>query len=911
MGGVGLSFIGFKEAASALGLVLDGEPIADGKIHRVAVADKPRGRAGWYVLHRPAHARSFGAFGRWDHGAAHHAWVDGGDSASPTAAERAAIAAAKRSAADRQRRAWQRTAGRARELWESAAPASPEHPYLRAKAVPAGPLRQLGDKLLVPLRDEEGKLWSLQLIAPNGGKRFLAGGKVEGCFAWLGDPKSAAVALVAEGIATAASLHAATGFPTAAAMHAGNLAEVARIVRRQLGGDARILICGDDDHKTAAKIGRNPGRDAAQLAARACAGRWCVPLDLPDGGTDFNDLALGRGLDEVRAQIEAALAGKSKPRAQAVQAPADDRGDRFTVSTAGVFHADYRDGCVPLCSRIEVAALTRDSDSAEWGFLLRLPDPEGIEHRFAVPARLLAGDGAELRGLLLSYGLRIAPGAKPRALLAEYLATRAPQAFARCTDRTGWHGRAFVLADRTLGAADEQVIFQSAGAVPNAFRSRGTAAEWRERVGVLCRGNSRLLFAVLAAFAAPLLHWIGADSFVLHLRGPSSAGKTTAVRAAASVWGSPEYVQTWRSTANAIEGMCSQHCDALLALDEIAELDPREMVATAYAIGNGTGKARLHRTGAPRDRLRWRVIVISTGELSIEQHAASVGKRSSAGAEVRMIDLPSDGLPFGLFEDLRAHASGDLFARHLTRQCAEVYGTAGPAWVERIAADPEIIAEAARRAVAEFVRDHAGANAAGQVARVAARFGSIAFAGEAATAAGLTGWAKGDALGAARSCFRAWLDARGGTANLEERQILQAVRAFLQAHGESRCPWLHRSADDHRPDKPLRIGYRVLIKDGERVRGDGDAFSKIEAGYGDTLAEQGVELHYWIWPEVFRAEMCAGVDHKFASRLLLARGWLRGEKDGERVRPDRRESTPLDGKVRVYGFTPLAMTDEI
>jgi putative DNA primase/helicase len=344
-----------------------------------------------------------------------------------------------------------------------------------------------------------------------------------------------------------------------------------------------------------------------------------------------------------------------------------------------------------------------------------------------------------------------------------------------------------------------------------------------------------------------------------------------------------------------------------LALDELAELDAREMVATAYAIGNGVGKARLHRTGVPRDRLRWRVISISTGELSIEQHAASAGKRQTAGAEVRVIDLPADGLRFGVFEELHGAASGDAFAVRLARECAEVYGTAGPAWVERIAADPEQLAEQGRAAVAAFARAQAGEGAAGQVARVAARFGLVAFAGEMATAAGLTGWAKGEALAAARQCFRAWLDARGGAGNLEERQILQAVRAFLQAHGESRCPWLHRSADDHRPDKPLRIGYRVAMRNGERVR---DVFAKVADGFADALADDGAEVHYWIWPEVFRGEMCAGFDHRFASRLLLARGWLRGERDGDRVRPDRRECTPLDGKVRVYAFTPLAMTED-
>lgn len=233
----------------------------------------------------------------------------------------------------------------------------------------------------------------------------------------------------------------------------------------------------------------------------------------------------------------------------------------------------------------------------------------------------------------------------------------------------------------------------------------------------------------------------------------------------------------------------------------------------------------------------------------------------------------------------------------------------GPAWIERIAADPDALGEAARRAAAEFVHANAAHATGGQVSRVAARFGLVAFAGEAATAAGLTGWVKGEAIAAARSCFQAWLDARGGAGNLEERQILSQVRAFLQSHGESRCPWLHRSADDHRPDKPLRIGYRVLVRDGQRVKG-ADDFQKIERGFGESLEETGAELHYWIWPEVFRAEVCAGFDHRTAARFLLAHGWLRGEKEGAHVRPDRKERTPLDGAVRFYCFTAQAISDD-
>lgn len=916
-----MSLADFIAAARALGLVIEGEPQANtARPVRVPVEGRDRRRRdGWYSLHVPATGPAWAAFGRWDTGAS-ESWREGNPARPLTAAERTAIAAERNAAARRLAQQQQRAAGRARELWESASIDAAGHAYLQRKGVPAIGLRQLGARLVIPLRDSEGALRSLQFIDTDGSKRYLADAEKGGCFHCLGEPKGAAVALVCEGYATAASLHAATGYHVAAAMDCGNLAAVARAVRRQLGAEARLLICGDDDRGTQAKSGSNPGRTAAKAAAKACGGRWCVPAELPEGGTDFNDLHQARGLDAVRAQIEAALAGGSKadPKARtagAEQPAAPDGSARFTVDDRGVwFHGRDREGNAEapawVCSPLRVEAYTRDQDGAEWGLLVSLPDPEGAEHRLAVPARLLAGDGAELRAWLLSTGLRIAPGAKARERLAMYLTTSRPDKFARCVDRVGWHGRAFVLTDRTLGTASEPVIFQSAGAVPSVFRAQGSALDWRQRVGVLCRDNSRLLFAVSAGLAAPLLQWARVDSFVIHLRGPSSSGKTTAARGAASIFGPPEYVQTWRSTANAIEGMAAQHCDALLVLDEIAELDAREIVGACYALGNGAGKARLHRTGQPRERMRWRLVGVSTGEVSIEQHAATAGKRQTAGAEVRVIDLPAEPIAgAGCFEALHGEPSGDAFARRLARECSEVYGSIGPAWIERIAADPEALGEAARRAAAEFVATHARGAAAGQVSRVAALFGLIAFAGEAATAAGLTGWHKGEAMAAAVACFRAWLDARGGAGNLEERQILGAVRAFLQAHGQSRMPWLHRATDDRAPDKPLRVGYRVLWKDGQRIKG-GDSFERLERGFSESIEDEGAELHHWIFPEVFRAEVCAGFDHKLAARLLLDRGWLRGEREGDRVRPDRKERTPLDGSMRFYCFTPKALSDD-
>jgi putative DNA primase/helicase len=159
-----------------------------------------------------------------------------------------------------------RVSATAAKILRQASPARPDHPYLVGKGVLPFNLHQSGESLLVPVRDTEGVLWSLQFIDPSGLKRFLSGGRISGCYHSIGS-KPVDVVLVAEGFATAATLCEATGYPVAIAFNAGNMLPVSQALRTKYPS-ATLLICADDDRQTPG----NPGMTAAHRAADMVGG---------------------------------------------------------------------------------------------------------------------------------------------------------------------------------------------------------------------------------------------------------------------------------------------------------------------------------------------------------------------------------------------------------------------------------------------------------------------------------------------------------------------------------------------------------------------------------------------------------------------------------------------------------------
>lgn len=869
----------FSGAMRAAGLESKATIKPDGELHRFKVeGDNGGSRNGWYVLHLdgvPA-----GEFGCWKRNIAETWRADIGRelTGDEAKAEQQRLDAARRAREAERGKVAKQCREKSRKLWNQASETVVAgHAYLKAKRVRSYGLRQLGDMLLVPVGNGHSELHGLQFIKPDGSKTFKTGTAKRGAFHMIGDVSADCLA-IAEGYATAATIHALIGWPVAVAFDAGNLAPVADALHAAYP-QAALIVCGDNDHGTAG----NPGKTKATAAARTVAGRLALPeFGKGEAGTDWNDYASTHGRKATVKALRAAVAIGEGAKPAKPQPASNKAGDiRGDVSAQPVPHFEIRDaGRRPgvywcgvsfnngqpvaepplfVCSPLRILAASRDTLGGEWGRLLEFKDRDRVRKLWAMPMRMLGGSrGDEIRGELFAAGLpEISSQPKARTKLHDYLMQFEGRERVRCVNRTGWHGKVFVMPGESFGESPEdRFFFQSENIGASVYESTGTLAEWIETVARPCGEHRRLILALSAAFAGPLITLAGGESGGFHLVGGSSSGKTTALRLSSTIWGNPAtYWRQWRATDNGLEAVAGDFSDSLMALDEIGQADAKDIGAMAYMIANGRGKQRAGRTGGAREVKSWRVMLLSTGEVGTSTLLNTAGQKKRGGHDVRLVEVNADtGNGFGLFDSAGGYSGARELSGALLEAAACSYGHAGPEFVRRVAAERDEVAQWVRKRIDEFIKEYTPANADGQVYRVAARFGLLAAAGELATKYDLTGWHLGSVAPALADGLEAWLHWRGTTGAQEPAAMVAQVRHFLELHGGARFQNLvpefsnrDMDGDQHETRVIQRAGFRKMIE---------------------------LRPVYMILPEVFKTEVCAGYQPSEVAKALDAAGCL-------------------------------------
>lgn len=218
-----------------------------------------------------------------------------------------------------------KTALRLEKEFKEAKTLEESHPYLLKKGL--NELYNIKIKIdnfqniLIPLKDENGKIWSLQRISKDGKKiigviknkeekekNIEYSARKKGCFYTQKPLQEQDEFLLCEGFATAMTIQKALNKTTIMAVDAANMIDVAKKLNEKYP-NKKITIFADNDLKQEIKGKNNIGIDIANKIKKELNNvKVIIPkinnYEALKGISDFNDIYLEKGINEVIKQYK-------------------------------------------------------------------------------------------------------------------------------------------------------------------------------------------------------------------------------------------------------------------------------------------------------------------------------------------------------------------------------------------------------------------------------------------------------------------------------------------------------------------------------------------------------------------------------------------------------------------------------
>lgn len=260
----------------------------------------------------------------------------------------------------------------------------------------------------------------------------------------------------------------------------------------------------------------------------------------------------------------------------------------------------------------------------------------------------------------------------------------------------------------------------------------GTMTSWRDAIAPL-RPFPRARLALYASLATPMLMLLPAPNFVVSFAGPTSQGKTTSLRGAASCWGRPDErsptaaIGTWDATPVSLERtMAARDCLPTIVDDTMRARRPQDIAQAIYAVTGGRGRARGTTLGLAGSGA-WRTVMITSGESPLTSFTEDGGTRARV--------LETWGSPFG-----GRTAETAVIVTQLNENILQHYGHAGPLFVAELIAMREDWPGLAEeyRLLRERYQQRAGTNSV--AGRMAAHFAVLDLVEQLACIAGILPW---------------------------------------------------------------------------------------------------------------------------------------------------------------------------
>ena len=280
---------------------------------------------------------------------------------------------------------------------------------------------------------------------------------------------------------------------------------------------------------------------------------------------------------------------------------------------------------------------------------------------------------------------------------------------------------------------------------------------------------------------------------------------------------------------------------------------------TVYNLGNGRGKARLNRDAEAKGIKEWRISVISSGEVGIVDKLAENKEKAKAGQLVRFIDVDAevpDG--YGIYNDLHGFKDGATLSNTLKENCSQYYGIVGESYIKALVHIDnleEVIEKYYKIARQDFYIRFKLDNAHGQVKRVADTFAVYLLGGSVAQKFGIIP-SYINIETALFNVFERWLKDRGSkTESFEKKDVIDDVLSFLIRH-EARFVKLRSVEGWHTEDDKTINNCLGGIEDKSSYR------------------------IYYVAPDSFRDEICAGKSVRLCRKILREKGSLLTYEDG-------------------------------
>ena len=671
----------FREDAAKRGLIIS-NLIADGEIHRCDVEGKGGKGDGAYLLHLdgvPA-----GGFQNHKDGLGWQNWkINGAGGRQWSEAEKAEykrkIAAQKAYREKKKAEQYAATQARAEAIVSAATEPPADHPYFIKKGIKApfgvlysadpiaiwsyeGSRKTEPNVLIVPMRDIDGVLHSVQLIEGDGHKDYLGGGRKAGTFFVVsGDGKldPTGLNLPCEGLATGASCYEAKNAPAICAFDAGNLGPVIAALRKR-HPKIKLLLCGDDDWKTEIPPGsgklHNTGRIKGEETAKEFGIKAVFPIFDParerhDKWTDFNDLHQAEGLDAVRRCLKVTSHG------QAVEWPSKKRREfaGYGENQSGLFALSKEEEFYPItnfCARITGEAVIDDGVETTRRFEME-SYLAGRRSRFTLNAKEFSGLDWTIRKIGAKAVIFPRQGSRDRARAA--IQTLSPDFDERRVyAHTGWrkidgkqvylHAGGAIGSEGTVPGIETDLSAHGRLALailPDPPEGDALRQAIRRSLAILDLGPRHITGTIYATIWRSTFGNADLSGF---LAGRTGIFKTALAALMQQHWGAgfrDAMPGSWESTDNSLEAMAFAAKDMICVIDDAApggskidiERMHQKMGRLIRSQANRSGRGRLDSDASQRAVKYPRGIIFCTGEdlprgESVQARACIVGMQA-------------------------------------------------------------------------------------------------------------------------------------------------------------------------------------------------------------------------------------------------------------------------------------------